>query len=146
MCQGEFLKKDEDQWWDLYEDLAEKQSSGNLIQISLKIRIQQLPKLDSISIESSIAAEAKLTHLMRRLELLEAKEQGMVNQVNPLQMTNPGYTYCHALNHVFKECPVYLAQQMLPDNMNSAFSRPNNNPYSKIYKLGWRNHPNFSWS
>ena len=55
----------------------------------------------------------------------------MVNQVNPLQMTNPGYTYCHALNHVFKECPVYLAQQMLPDNMNAAFARLNNNPYSK---------------
>ena len=24
MCQGEFLKKDEDQGWDLYEALAEK--------------------------------------------------------------------------------------------------------------------------
>ena len=44
-------------------------------------------------IESSIAAEAKLTHLMRRLELLEAKEQGMINQVNQSQMTNSGCTY-----------------------------------------------------
>jgi len=24
MCQGEFLKKDEDQGWDIYEDLVEK--------------------------------------------------------------------------------------------------------------------------
>jgi len=24
MCQGEFLKKDEDQGWNLFEDLAEK--------------------------------------------------------------------------------------------------------------------------
>jgi len=68
---------------------------------------------------------------MRRLELLEAKEQDMVNQVNPPQMTNPGCTYCYALNHVFEKCLVYLAEQMLPDSMNTAFFRPNNNPYSK---------------
>ena len=35
---------------------------------------------------------------------------------------------------------------MLPDNMNAAFTRQNYNPYSKTYNLGWRNHPNFSWS
>lgn len=23
--------------------------------------------------------------------------------------------------------------------------RPQNNPYSQTYNLGWRNHPNFSW-
>ena len=80
-----------------------------------------------------------------RLELLEAKEQ-MINEVNPPQMSNPGCTYCHALNHIFEECPDYLAQQMLSDNMNVAFARPNNNPYSKTYSPGWMNHLNFSWS
>ena len=83
---------------------------------------------------------------MRRLEILEAKEQGVVNQVNPPQMTNPCCTYCHTLNYVFKECPVYLAQQMLSGNMNAAFAKLNNNPYFKTYTPGWRKHPNFSWS
>jgi len=32
----------------------------------------------------------------------------------------------------------------LSEHMNAAFARPNNNPYSQMYNLGWRNHPNFS--
>ena len=82
---------------------------------------------------------------MKRLELLEAREPNSVNQVNPPPVTNPGCTYCHALNHLFEECPVYQAQ-MYPENMNAAYTRPNYNPYSKTYNPGWRNHPNISWS
>jgi len=98
------------------------------------------------SIEFSIAAEAKITQLMRRLELLEVREPNSVNQVNPTQMTSLGCTYCHALTHLFEECPVYQAQQMFPDSMNAAYTRPNYNPYSKTYNLGWKKHLNFSWS
>jgi len=98
------------------------------------------------SIESSIAAEAKITKLMRRLELLEATELNSVNHVNPAQLPSPGCTYCHALTHLFEECPVYQAQQMFPDSMNVAYTRPNYNPYFKTYNSGWRNHPNFSRS
>jgi len=98
------------------------------------------------SIKSSIAVEKKITQLMRRLELLEAKEPNSVNQVNPTQVINLGCTYCHALTHLFKECPVYQAQQIFSENMNAAYAGPNYNPYSKTYNLGWRNHPNFLWS
>jgi len=49
------------------------------------------------------------------------------------------------MNHVFEECPVFLAHQTLPEHMNAAFTRPANNPYSSTYIPGWRNHPNFSW-
>jgi hypothetical protein len=31
------------------------------------------------------------------------------------------------------------------EQVNAAFSRPGNDPYSNTYNLGWRNHPNFSW-
>ena len=107
MCQGEFLKKDEDQDWDLYEALAEK-----------IIQWESCPEKTSPTtfrtgmhlIESSIAVEAKITQLMRRLELLEAREPNSVNQVNPTQVINPGCTYCQALTHLFEECPVYQAQ------------------------------------
>ena len=62
MCQGEFLKKDEDQGWDLYEALTEK-----------TIQWESYPektnpttfRTDMHSIESSIVAEAKITQLMR---------------------------------------------------------------------------------
>jgi len=71
MCQGEFLKKDEDQGWDLCKALAEK-----------FIQWESCPEKTNpttlrtgiYSIESSIAAEAKITQLIRRLELLEARE------------------------------------------------------------------------
>ena len=69
-----------------------------------------------------------------------------MSQINQPQMPNPGCIYCHALTHIFKKCHVYQAQQMLPDGMNAAFTRPNFNPYSMTYISGWRNHLNFSWS
>jgi len=87
-------------------------------------------------IESSITTEAKITQLMRRLELLEARKPNSVNQVNPTEMPSLGCTYCHALTHIFQEYQVYQAQQMLPDNMNAAYTISNYNPYSKTYNPG----------
>jgi len=51
-----------------------------------------------------------------------------------------------AQNHIFKEYPVFQAHQVLPEHMNAAYSRPQNNPYWQTYNLGLKNHPNFSWS
>jgi len=107
MCHGEFLKKNEGQGWDLYEALAEK-----------IIQWESCPeKTNPITfrtgmhfIESSIVVKAKITQLMRRLELHEARKLNSVNQVNPTQMPSPGYTYCYALTHLFEECLVYQAQ------------------------------------
>ena len=107
MCQGEFLKKDENQGWDLFEALAEK-----------TIQWESCPdkptsttsRTGMHSIESSIAAEAKITQLMKRIELLESREPTTVNQVNPPPAVNPGCTYCHDLTHLFEECPVYQSQ------------------------------------
>ena len=88
------------------------------------------------SIESSIAAEAKITQLIRRLELLEAREQNSVNQVNPTQMSSLGCTYYRTSTHLFEEYLVYQAQHMFPDNMNAAYTISNYNPYSKTYNPG----------
>ena len=141
-----FLQKDENEGWDLYENLTEKtiqweptsETSRNLNSISSKGGLH--------SIESSIANEAKLANLERRLEVLKTKEPSQVNQVSPNQFPTPGCTYRQAMNHVFEECPVFQAQQQYHEPMNAAFSRPNNNPYAPTYNPGWRNHPNFSWS
>ena len=136
MYQGGFLQKDEHEGWDLYENLAEKtiqweptsESSRNPNFISSKGGLH--------SIESSIANEAKLANLVRRLKVLETKEPSPVNQVNPNQIPTPGCTYCQAMNDVFEECPVFQAQQLLSEPMNAAFSRPNNNPYAPTYNPG----------
>ena len=144
MFQGGFLQKDENEGWNLYENIAEKiiqweptsETSRNPNSISSKGGLH--------SIESSIANEAKLANLARRLDALEMKEPSPVNQVSPNQFSTPGCTYCQAMNHVFEECPVFQAQQQYHEPMNAAFSRPNNNPYAPTYNPGWRNHPNFS--
>ena len=110
MCQGGFLQKDENEGWDLYENLAEKtiqweptsETSRNPNSISSKGGLH--------SIESSIANEAKLANLARRLEALKTKEPSPVNQVSPNQFSTPGCTYCQAMNHVFEKCLMFQAQ------------------------------------
>jgi len=80
MWLGDFLKKDEDHSLDLFEALAEK-----------TIQWESCPektdpttsRTNMHSIESSIVGAAKITQLTRRLELLEAREQNLVNQINP---------------------------------------------------------------
>jgi len=121
MCQGRFLQKNENEGWDLYDDLTEKtiqweptsESSRNSNSISSK---GGLP-----SIESSIANEARIASLARRLELLETKEPSLVNKVSPNQFSTLGCTYCQGMNHVFEECPVFQAQQHFSEPMNVAF-------------------------
>jgi len=82
MYQGEFLRKDEDQGWDLFEDLAEKIVQWESCSDKSKNQNPTTFKTGLYSIEASITAEAKIFHLMRMLELLEAKKQSTVNHVN----------------------------------------------------------------
>ena len=72
--------------------------------------------------EANIATEAKLAIVMRRLEALETKEPVSVNQVSPIP--SAGCTYCQGMNHVFEECPIFLAHQTLHKHMNAAFTIP----------------------
>ena len=71
MCQRDFLKKDEDQGWDLFEALAEKTIQWESCPEKTNPTIS---KTGIHSIESSIAVEVKITQLTRRLELLEARK------------------------------------------------------------------------
>ena len=72
----------------MFEDLAEK-----ILQwepTSEKPRNSQSidSKGELISLESSIAAEAKIATLMRRIEALEIKDLAKVNQINPPSIHN----------------------------------------------------------
>ena len=74
MCQGDFLQKDENEGWDLYENLAEKT-------IQWEPTNEKFRNSNSISskgghhlIESFIAAKARIANLVIRLKVLETKE------------------------------------------------------------------------
>ena len=137
---------DKNQSWVLFENLAEKTLQWE--PASEKPRNSQsiASKGGLLSLESSIATEAKIATLMRRIEALETKELANVNQINPPPIHNPGCSYCQAPNHVFEECPVFHTQQVPPEHMNAAYSRSPHNLYSQTYNPGWKNHPNFSWA
>jgi len=143
MCQGEFLKKNEDEGWLLFEDLADKTIQWEPTPKKFRTNDPSSSKGGVHSIEANIATEAKLAAVMRRLDTLETKEPVSVNQVSPTP--SAGCTYCQVMDHVFEEYPVFITHQTLPEHMNAAFTRLANNPYSSTYNPGWRNHPNFSW-
>jgi len=134
MCQGGFLKKNEDEWWLLYEDLADKTIQWEPTPKKFRTNDPSSFNGGVHSIEANIATEAKLAAVMRRLEALETKEPVSVNQVN--QTPSAGCTYCQAMNHVFEKCPVFLAHQILLKNMNTVFTRPANSPYALTYNSG----------
>ena len=87
MCQGGFLQKDENQGWDLFEDLAEKTLQWELTSEKPRNSQSIASKEGLLSLESSIAAEAKIATLMRRMEALKIKEPANINQINPLPFT-----------------------------------------------------------
>ena len=105
MCQGGFLKKNEDERWLLYEDLADKTIQQELTPEKFRTNDPSSSKENAHSIEANIATEAKLAIVIRRLEDLETKEPVYVNQVNPTP--SAGSTYCQAINHVFEKCLVF---------------------------------------
>ena len=72
MCQAEFLKKDEDQGQDLYEALTEKTIQWESY---LEKANPTTFRTGMYSIESSVVADTKITQLMSRLALLEARNQ-----------------------------------------------------------------------
>ena len=52
--------------------------------------------------------------------------------------------YSSTMHHV-NNCPTAVNYtDVSNEQVNAAFSRPGNDPYSNTYNLGWRNHPNFS--
>jgi len=83
MCQGGFLKKNEDEGWLLYEKLADNTIQWEPTLKKFKTNDPSSSKGGVLSIEGNIATEAKLAAVMRRLEALETKEPVSVSQVSP---------------------------------------------------------------
>jgi len=138
MSQGRILKADEHEVWKIYEDLVEKTLQREPTPEESRIANLISSKRGLHSIETSIAYEAKFDSMARRLEALETKDPVQVKQVSLTQPPIAGCTYCQVMNHVFKECPVYLAHQILPEHMNATCARPILNLYSQTYNPSWR--------
>ncbi|XP_031264274.1 uncharacterized protein LOC116122580 [Pistacia vera] len=92
-------------------------------------------------------------HNIDAITALAAQMQALNKKIDGLQMQKPAIVACMCdfcgEDHPNHECQSgnMFAVNSMPDHANyvSNFRRPNNNPYSETYNLGWRNHPNFSW-
>jgi hypothetical protein len=55
-------------------------------------------------------------------------------------------SFCSSTMHQVNNCPTVVNYtDVSNEQVNAAFSRSGNDPYSNTYNPGWRNHPNFSW-
>ena len=132
MCQGKFMEKDEEEGWTFFEEFAEK----TMLWESTREPTREPEKSNDSThqkglhnIGHSIATEAKLATLTRRLEALETN--GSSSQV----------AMCSNFNNQGMQ-PSQDIQQL-----NAMFqSGPRNDPYSSTYNPGWKHHPNFSWN
>ena len=134
MCQGQFMDKETTEAWQFLEDLAEK----NLQWETTREPDKATPSRGGMhQIQPTLASEAKIATLTRRLEALELQRPANVNQISA-----PMCKGCNAPDHVLEECSYSneCAQ------VNATYQGPLNNPYAPTYNPGWRNHPNFSWS
>jgi hypothetical protein len=55
---------------------------------------------------------------------------------------------CETNEHSTNDCPTLPSfRECLHEQAHAlnSFQRPNHNPYSQMYNLDWRNHPNFCW-
>ena len=106
-----FLLKDENEGWDLYENLAGKTIQWEPTNENSRNSNPVSSKGGLYSIESSITAEVRIANLARRLKDLETKEPISGNQIGSNQFSTPSYIYCQAINHALEECPMFQAQQ-----------------------------------
>ena len=87
--------------------------------------------------------QAKFASLARKVEAVECKKSGQLKSVQDIVCQ-----ICETNKHATNDCPTLPSfKECLYEQAHALnnFQRPNHNPYSQTYNLGWRNHLNFSW-
>ncbi|XP_077222173.1 uncharacterized protein LOC143856016 [Tasmannia lanceolata] len=134
MCPTGFTSyTDENDAWNFLIELAEKTREWESTQESERA-------IGKGFIEGTVAKEAHLDILIKRLEAIVVKGPSQVNHVS---QTVPMCSWCQDPSHVMEECPNLSQPSNGTENVSAMFQ---NNPFSNTYNPGWRNHPNFSWS
>ncbi|KAJ9168341.1 hypothetical protein P3X46_019881 [Hevea brasiliensis] len=91
-----------------------------------------------LEVDALSMINAQFDQLTRRLDKMQANAVGMNSQHE--DSYGGGYSEYNSFNEPSTEQVDYV------NNGGNFNQRQPNNPYSNTYNLGWRNHPNFSWS
>jgi hypothetical protein len=144
------MLKSEDEAWAMFEN----QSNNSRQQVSNRWRAlaTKASKTESLlEVEHSLDMFTQVVKAITKVDAIAKKlDQIMIVGFSP----NTAHTstqlkscsFCSSTMHHVNDCPTvgnYI--DVSHKQVNAAFSRSGNDPYSNIYNPGWRNHPNFSW-
>jgi hypothetical protein len=125
---GAFMLKSEDEAWAMIENL-----SNNFRQQASNRRREPAPKAPKTKSLCEVGPPA---------DMATQVVYAITKKLDQL-MTGFAPTAAHINSQPEPSAVKYT--DIFNEQVNAAFSRPGNDPYSNTYNPGWRNHPNFSW-
>lgn len=131
---GEFMGKNQDDAYDLLEEMA----MNNYQWPSERILPKKAMGLHEIEAITTLAAQVHtLTQQLKANQLM----------ANAIHLTPPVCDFCHG-THPSEECQVGnpFSQSQVEQAHFVANYNWQNNPYNATCNSGWRNHPKFSWN
>ena len=125
--------------WDFLEELAKK---------SMQWKTANDDSLSSRLARGDMQGVSNMSHIEPKIVVLEQMLKGLlVHQPQSSQASLVSCSHCQALDHTLSSYPYFAHQYSIgEEHVNMAYQRPKNDPFSPYVNLGWRNHPNFSWS
>jgi uncharacterized coiled-coil protein SlyX len=142
-CGGTFMLKSEDEAWAMIENL-----SNNSRQQASNRRREPAPKapktesLCEVGPPTDMATQV-VDAITKKLDQLMT---GFAPNAAHINTQPEPCSFCSSTTHQVNNCHTAVNYTDISnEQVNAAFSRPGNDPYSNTYNPGWRNHPNFSW-
>jgi hypothetical protein len=138
------MLKSEDDVWIIFENLVENSlhhsSSGRMPPASKNQRSETI-----FEVSHPLDMTTKVDALSRKLDQIIAA--GFAPTTTPhIPPPQEACSFCSNPSHQVKDCSIIGQFYEVPhEQVNAAFSKPVNDPYSHSYNPGWRNHLNFSW-
>jgi uncharacterized coiled-coil protein SlyX len=143
-CGGTFMLKSEDEAWAMFENL-----SNNSRQQASNRRRTPAPKASKTESllkvgHSSDMATQVVDAITKKLN--QIMTAGFAPNTAHVSTQPESCSFCSNIMHHVNDCPsAGNYTDVSHEQVNAAFSRPGNDPYSNTYNPVWRNHLNFSW-
>jgi hypothetical protein len=142
-CGGTFMLKSEDEAWAMIENL-----SNNSRQQASNRRREPAPKAPKTENLCEVGPSADMaTQVVDAItKKLDQLMTGFAPNAAHINIQPEPCSFCSSTMHQVNNCPTAVNYtDVSNEQVNAAFSRLGNDPYSNTYNPGWRNHPNFSW-
>jgi hypothetical protein len=143
-CGGTFMLKSEDEAWAMFEN----PSNNSCQQASNRRRtpVPKAPKTESlfkVGHPSNMATQV-VDDIKKKLDQLMTA--GFAPNTAHMSTQPKPCSFCSSTMHHVNNYPIARNYtDVSNEQVNAAFYRLGNDPYSNTYNPGWRNHPNFSW-